>query len=241
MERKPGPAGPAGIPGPKPLKPPAKEGWRAYVYTTLSCVAIFGLCLWLLRGCYQSEWDRLRAENDRLEDENRRLKEGAQLADQHCQDLLAQNQCAPAVPKAVYKRKVAAVVPKVRVGRKFKRPAPALANRQQEAVQASAKREAPVVEDEPECGGEPIDYASFYNGVHTGLPVGKRFCFKACISRTPCIGGLHDFNETVICNLKMDFDDQAEQEGWVKTKKIYCGQIVGSYIDKAGVSIHRLH
>ena len=226
----------------KPVAPAAKPGVRPYVYTSGALLLIFGICLFFLKGCYDAQWDQLKGENDRLTAEIQALKEQAQLAEQRCEALLAQRACEPAPQPP--KRVARAVLPKPKW-----RPKPrtaVVASRRAESappvMAAAQKKEAPPPpEDDDYCGGDSVDYETFSAGVHVSLPVGKRYCFKACISMTPCLGGNHQFNGTVICSIKLDFDDPAEEEGWIKTKKVYCGQIVASANDRGGVSIHRLH
>jgi len=89
--------------------------------------------------------------------------------------------------------------------------------------------------------GEPIGYGQFYAKTITGMTIGKRYRFKACLSQTPCLGNSSGDSSQLVCSLDMSsFDDKSEHMKWLETGNNYCGEIVAEMMYSGQISILRL-
>ena len=213
---------------------------------------LVGLFLAGLTGCYKSEWEAAKTENEKLNSENSQLKaeikklmETAQYYFQDGQDYFAAKEFDKAIPsfEAVISKfpndpLVASATKSLAIAQKAQASEIVRKQRAEAAAQRAREQEMALT-------GEPIDYAVFFAKSHTGLPIGKRYRFDACLATDPpCLyrhseGQYH--TDQGICGLNMDFDDQAEYERWLQTGREYCGNIVASMNWDGTIAIHRLH
>ena len=114
-----------------------------------------------------------------------------------------------------------------------------------QAYQEKAAEEERVQNEEREKeiakSGEEIYYGDFYAKSRTGLTIGKRFKFSACMNQTPCLRNPDALVDQTICSIEPQFDDQAEYEHWLGTGEKYCGNIVASMLWGGTIAVHRLH
>lgn len=109
------------------------------------------------------------------------------------------------------------------------------------AAQQEEQRKA-AVEKENAAVGEEIDYETFYAKSKTGLPLGKRYRFEACLSSSvSCLDNTSEFVNQTICGLEPEFDDEAEYEAVLREGRRQCGTVVASMRYGGTIGIHRLH
>jgi hypothetical protein len=89
--------------------------------------------------------------------------------------------------------------------------------------------------------GEEIDYPTFFAKIHTGLPIGKRYNFKATITHALCIMSDSTTDSHLFCGARANFDNQAEYENLLRGTDNASGTIVASMGADGIINIHSFH
>lgn len=196
----------------------------------------------LVTGCGSEEIERLKQENIALRAEVAALKQTAQFHYQRGQDHLAKQEWAEATGA------FETVIAKYPTDSLVAASTAALAQAKAGGAAAEARqaeqerREREAAAREVAESGEEMDYATFYAKSRTGLPVGKRFRFDACLnSDATCIDARSEFVNQMICGIATDFDDSTELEAALSEGRRQCGPIVASMSYSGTVRVHRLH
>ncbi len=206
------------------------------------------ICLAAFSGCYKKEMEaaqaekaQLAAENTQLKAEVQKLKETAQYHFQQGQDFLSGDNFDSAIASFrlvtdKYPNDPLVAAANKSIAAATQKKAAAAEQKRREEAAAARAREKEMAES-----GEPVDYGRFYAKSRTGLTVGKRYGFHACLSTTPCLQESQYGTGQVICSLNMDFDNQAEYERWLESGQKHCGTIVASMNWGGSITVHRLH
>lgn len=195
-----------------------------------------------LSGCGDDELERLKQENAALKAEVTALKQTAQYHYQRGQDLLAKEDWAAA--EEAFKTVLAKFPKDPLVPEATKALAKATEGRKatEELMAAIEKDHAEARAREEAQSGEEMEYATFYAKSRTGLPVGKRYRFDACLSSdASCIDARSEFVNQMICGIATDFDDPSELEAALSEGRRTCGPMVASMSSSGTVRLHRLH
>jgi len=208
---------------------------------------LFCACVFALGGCYKDDWEAVVADNHKLSAENYQLKseiyklqETAQFNLQKGQESLANGKYDAAVEyflNVMNKYPGDPLVPhaKKSLAAAKQKHAAEVARQKREKELAAKAREKEMAES-----GEPVDYGKFYAKSSTGLRVGKRYRFQACLTNdTPCLRNSYGLTQ-YICSLNMEFDSRDDYERWLQTGREHCGTIVASMGWNGRVSVHRL-
>lgn len=203
----------------------------------------------LLSGCNESEVNALKERNQDLRDEITSLKEQIELlqqtADFHFKqgkDYIKQKKFDAAIDSfntviEKYPNDLLVASAKIAVEEASK------ARDEQIAKEVEVKRaEAMAHEKETAKSGEATSYENFYAKSKTGLNIGKRYRFDACLSSAgDCIYSISENMGQMICGIEPEFDDPSEYEAALRGGTKYCSTIVASMRYGGIIGIHRLH
>lgn len=207
-------------------------------------------------GCYKGELqstqhelnniltenNQLKNANEGLESKLQKLQDTAKYHYQKATELLSKNDLEQA------KNELQTVITKYPSDNLVMSAKELLLNTENKiAIEIAKKKDAEQqAEKERQMeiagSGDSIDYASFYAKATMGLPVGKRFRFRAYLSTTPSLrASYREFGQT-IQNINLNnFDSPSEYEAWLKTGQDYNGTIVAGMTSSGQIAIFRLH
>lgn len=215
---------------------------------SLAVLVILGLLGWvfsakdMLVNPFQQENSALAEKNKKLEEEIKKLKETAQYHYQNGIDKLDayDYQGAAESFKTVidkYPNDPLVVISKRHL---------AMTEKLQEAVMVEQKNAEAMtnalIQKEAASAGEYVDYGEFYAIAKTGMKIGKRYRFNACLNNTPCLSSIDSKKRQVLCSLDVStFDDGVEYKQHLASGYEHCGAIVAGMMYPGEISIFRLH
>lgn len=212
--------------------------------------SIFGTLLLTIAlvGCQGSEVDQLKTENvrlrsevDKLTAENMQLKATAEYHFRLGRDYLSSNQFDSAI--AAFQTVIDKYPQDSLVGPA--RESLIHAEKERNAERDKRNEEARAVEEardrEVADSGEPVDFGVFYAKSKTGMQVGKRYRFRACLNQIPCVNSAEHGVSQSICSVDPQFDDVSEYERWLSSGQSHCGTIVAAMQYGGSIGVYRLH
>lgn len=193
----------------------------------------------LLLGCNDAEIKFLKEENATLKvqikalaEENKKLKETAEYHFKSGQDHMMSGDWKSAAAEFQI------------VIDKYPND-PLTENSKSMLLQANSAIADEVARHEKELSerGEPIEYGEFYAKTKTGMPIGKRYRFTACINQIPCINSQDPSirSKQSVCSVSPEFDDPDEYASFLSEGRQYCGEIVAGMQWGGTVAVYRLH
>lgn len=207
------------------------QGW---LFTAL--IAVF------LSGCNNSEIENLKKENGVLKAEIQKLKETADFHFKSGQDHLAAQDFESAVKSFETVVNKYPNDPLAGSAKESLKKAEEAWKEQKKRLAEQEQAAKAAAENEVAESGEEIGYGAFYAKSITGLTIGKRYRFHACLSAaSSCVINISMSVDQNICDIEPEFDDQSEYEAWLSNGTKYCGPIVASMRYGGTIGIHRLH
>lgn len=202
----------------------------------------------ILIDCDKSELESAKHENERLRSriehlavEVRKLQETADYHFRQGKDQIAAKQWNDAITSlrnVIDKYPNAPLVDPAREALLIAERERDAENQRKVVAEAAASR---AREKEIKGSGEPVSYGTFYAKYKTGLQIGKRYRFVACLHQGSYIDSSEPGRSQLIVNVYMQFDDVSEYEQWLTSGREHCGTIVAAMLWGGRIAISRLH